>query len=874
MSLEIPGYKIVRTLGRGGMATVYLAIQEVFEREVALKVMSRVLAEDSNFAKRFFREAKIVSKLVHPNIVTVHDVGMHDGHCYLSMEYIDGKDLKHVSSTLNLKQKIQVVVDIAKALSYSGSKGYVHRDIKPENIMFHTSDGRAVLMDFGIARAAESDTMVTQVGTAIGTPHYMSPEQAKGKPVDHRSDIYSLGVVFFYMINGRVPYDADSAVGIGIKHITEPVPLLPKAFESLQPVLDQMMAKEVSQRYQDAKALMADLAVIDPTVLEGTSGILQYEVSSSPTLGNMPTVESQEEVVESFEGSHYDHPTDLNRFDDFNVDSETLVKDRTPIVSWFFAVAFMLSVLAAFVYFKFPDLVHSWIAFAQVKTEQVLAPQKQEPPVDPVEKTSKNVSPRVSQTELVQNQASPTPSSHTPQIKPQPASPTTHDSTDSQNAAGSLDPNKQDQLSSPIADVDVSAQLVEINKKLASLHAAYENDSIYLGELVTTYRKGLQLAPDNQQLQTAFSELKQAEYEQLHVYANKVGTSNQLDNRVMQLKTLFPEVDQSTYVPVMAAAKNRKKVLTYLLEAKGYLKQNNLTKPKGRNALDRYQKALALDGKNREAKAGIESIANTLAKVAQQRFDAGQLADSLALVNRALSLDPNNKSALALKQKIQAQNNRKKTIASLLANAERKIRNEQLFLPENKAAFHDYQRVLDLEPGNPQAKAGLETLVDALSKKVWRLVSDEQFIQAKEVVGASLNEYGENARVKSLSMAVDELIGENVIDVKPRIESLKIDSSPIENLDRAYPNVFFADRSIFLGFYYKNFQSNTTVIQAVLTDGSKSTQIAQVPVVVEGKQGQATFRIDRPVDGFPVGSYSVEMRVGRDTLNTTLFKVK
>ncbi len=268
MSIEIPGYTIIRPIGRGGMATVYLAEQEIFEREVALKVMSRSFAEDPSFGQRFFREAKIVSRLVHPNIVTVHDVGEHDGHYYLSMEYIDGGDLKLARKRLTFRQKINAVKDIAKALQYAATKGYVHRDIKPENIMFHISDGRAVLTDFGIARAAEAEMSVTQTGVAIGTPHYMSPEQAKGLAVDGRADIYSLGVVLYLMLTGDVPYDAESAVAIGIKHITDPIPLLPMALNELQPIIDKMMAKSPDQRYQNAASLINALDDLDMPVLE------------------------------------------------------------------------------------------------------------------------------------------------------------------------------------------------------------------------------------------------------------------------------------------------------------------------------------------------------------------------------------------------------------------------------------------------------------------------------------------------------------------------------------------------------------------------------------------------------------------------------
>ncbi len=244
------------------MATVYLAIQDIFEREVALKVMAKGLADDPAFGQRFFREARIVSKLVHPNIVTVYDVGLHEGSYYLSMEYIDGEDLKHARHRLTPQQRIQVVQDIARALEFAGAKGYVHRDIKPENVMLYAQNNRAVLMDFGIARAGASDVSVTQTGIAIGTPHYMSPEQAKGQVVDTRSDLYSLGVMFYLLLTGRVPFEGDSAVSIGIKHIVDPVPLLPEALSAAQPIIDALMAKDPAHRYQSASLLVEALETL------------------------------------------------------------------------------------------------------------------------------------------------------------------------------------------------------------------------------------------------------------------------------------------------------------------------------------------------------------------------------------------------------------------------------------------------------------------------------------------------------------------------------------------------------------------------------------------------------------------------------------
>lgn len=253
--MDIRAYKIVRELGKGGMATVYLAIQESFEREVALKVMSPALSADPSFGERFIREAKIVSRLVHPNIVTVYDVGVSNGHHFLSMEYVPGRDLRALRAKLNLRDVIGVIKDVALALDFANRKGCVHRDVKPENIMLHDEGGRAVLMDFGIAKLSDVSSGMTQVGSTIGTPHYMSPEQARGKPVDGRSDIYSLGVVFFWLLLGHVPFSADSAVAVGIKHLSAPIPVLPQALMVFQDLIDKAMAKKPEQRFQSGREL-------------------------------------------------------------------------------------------------------------------------------------------------------------------------------------------------------------------------------------------------------------------------------------------------------------------------------------------------------------------------------------------------------------------------------------------------------------------------------------------------------------------------------------------------------------------------------------------------------------------------------------------
>jgi hypothetical protein len=267
--IEIPGYKILRQLGRGGMATVYLGMQESVQREVALKVMSPSLLADPDFGERFLREARIAAKLHHRNVVGVHDVGRTGEYHYIAMEYLGGGAVLAKDGTPQpVGFALRVTREIATALNYAHSKGFVHRDVKPDNILLR-EDGSAALTDFGIARASDSATHMTRTGTVIGTPHYMSPEQARGRPLDGRADLYSLGIVLHELLTGRVPFHADDSLAVGIMHITQPIPILSERLHALQPLLNRLLAKQPDDRYQDGAAVADAIEQIELGIARG-----------------------------------------------------------------------------------------------------------------------------------------------------------------------------------------------------------------------------------------------------------------------------------------------------------------------------------------------------------------------------------------------------------------------------------------------------------------------------------------------------------------------------------------------------------------------------------------------------------------------------
>jgi eukaryotic-like serine/threonine-protein kinase len=258
-------YKVARALGGGGMAKVYLAHDEVLERNVALKVLREQFADDEEFVERFKREAQSAAALSHPNIVQVYDRGVDkDGASYIAMEYVPEGTLKERISErgpLDPGVAASFALQIAEALGAAHKRGVVHRDIKPQNILL-AATGDVKVADFGIARAASAAT-ISQTSVVLGTASYMSPEQAMGEPATPKSDLYSLGVVLYEMLTGELPYTAESPVAVSMKHINEPLrspkELNPEIPEELNAMVVKLLAKDPEDRYADAAELAKDL---------------------------------------------------------------------------------------------------------------------------------------------------------------------------------------------------------------------------------------------------------------------------------------------------------------------------------------------------------------------------------------------------------------------------------------------------------------------------------------------------------------------------------------------------------------------------------------------------------------------------------------
>lgn len=305
---ELGDYALIRRLGRGGMADVYLAEQRSLRRNVALKILKPELATDQSYVKRFQREAQAVAALVQANIVQIYEVGCEAGYYYIAQEYVRGRNLKQYLDRYGAVEPvmaINVLRQSALALQKANELDVVHRDIKPENIMLSTK-GEVKITDFGLARVNrlenQGEKALTQIGVTMGTPLYMSPEQVGGKKLDHRSDIYSLGVTAYHMLAGEPPFDGDTALAIAVQHVNNPAPRLDKIRPDipveLATVVNKMMEKKPSDRPLNADALLKSLREIPFNAEEDWEFIVEkLTVGPSSDDENISTSLSQSQLA-------------------------------------------------------------------------------------------------------------------------------------------------------------------------------------------------------------------------------------------------------------------------------------------------------------------------------------------------------------------------------------------------------------------------------------------------------------------------------------------------------------------------------------------------------------------------------------------------
>ena len=293
IDIQIAGYEMKREIGSGGMARVFLATQISLGREVAIKVLRKDLAVSGgeDFQRRFLHEGQMLAKLVHPNIVAIYDINQTEEVSYMAMEYLKGGTLsEQIKEGLSVAEVIRITTQVAHALALAHENHIVHRDLKPSNIMFR-DEITPVLTDFGIARKTDTEHRLTKTGMVVGTPYYMSPEQITGKEIDGRSDVYSLGIMFYELLAGELPFRAEEPLALAMQHVQEPPPPLPDNVSELQPIMDALLAKNADDRFDsmlDFCQSIKELVMEEPALqskLSGETKLFNSDQFSDPRFG-------------------------------------------------------------------------------------------------------------------------------------------------------------------------------------------------------------------------------------------------------------------------------------------------------------------------------------------------------------------------------------------------------------------------------------------------------------------------------------------------------------------------------------------------------------------------------------------------------------
>ncbi|MFP6815653.1 MAG: protein kinase [Pseudomonadales bacterium] len=706
--MELPGFQVQKELGRGGMARVYLAVQKKFGRLVALKVVSADFANDVHFRKRFVQESRINARLTHPNIVQVYDVGSHEAQLYLVLEYIRGGDLnQRLERGMDLGELIQVVEDIGKALDHAHEKGFVHRDIKPENILFR-EDGSAVLTDFGIARLVDSNPSITRAGTVAGTPQYMSPEQASGREIDGRSDIYSLGVVFYRMLTGEVPYKADSAVSIGIKHLQEPIPRLPTYLAAFQPIIDRCLAKKLAHRYQTAAELAAALDAVQ-------------------SQANLPNATIKATAVSTQEIRAVGTNLMTTPRDPMRTDRESQRQRRGRIARQLTSLSLLLVVLGAGAYVSVEQ--PQWVTRILAVTGLV-----EDPDVQDAWSTAQSLhqDPNQSLATIV--------AGYRRVLRLDPDHP----------EAGQAIAGLANQWKTSVADALAQDDLTQAETKLNESLTAFPEDPS-LAELteqltdrqrgnnllsstqallrshglsdipsataaIQAYQEVLRLAPGNA---LAIEELNKLSQHYATLAATAADTGD-VDNAISFLdrasaaNPTLAELDVARQ-KIQQATTAQAAIDELLQQASTYRAGGALINPPGENAAELYHRVLATDPDSVIASQGLNEVVSQVLNTANQLLVAGELEDLQRLVDRssAVALDP--LAVNEMKAALDGEITRRATVAERLADAGTLFARGFITEPQDANVVLLLRDVQRLDPGNETARSMLARSAERLA---------------------------------------------------------------------------------------------------------------------------------------------------------------
>ncbi len=757
----VPGYRTLHAIGRGGMASVYLAVQQSVEREVALKIMSPHLLVDPTFGERFLREARIAARLHHRHVVSIYDVGVYEGLHYCAMEYLPGGPvMRRNGPPLALKPAIRCVREIASALHYAQEKGFIHRDVKPDNILLR-EDGSCVLGDFGIARATEAGTIMTKTGAVVGTPHYMSPEQLRGRAIDGRADLYSLGVVFFQLLTGKVPYEASDSLAVGIMHMTAPLPQLPAEYRFLQAVLEKMLAKEPVDRFQTGNELDVALSEAENRRAQGLPPTERMQARREPESG------SATRKLAPIRSEGYDTQggvrtePQIGSFDDLDREPIRPVPRREaparppPVVAprpssrgWLWAVVLLLA-LGAGAYWKRAELARLVVPDETPRATEVelgdraLAAGKLqgEPGGDALSYYSsalmlepENARARQGLSETLRRllaelgAAQPRdPERIQSVLKRIQGIPGFTDQIGQFQALLETDPPAGNDLpNAVVADLKAAqaaegaGQLDSPTGALALYAAAFAADPTNAQARGGAERVAAALGGRARSyLEAGDVDAAEALRRELAAVPAAASVAADLQARIVARRTTLVPVPEPPPKPVVT-------VDSLLNEAARLRQQGRLVEPRGASAADRYQAALALESGNADARAGLDQVIASALTQATGALDRGDLKRAKSLLQRLQALAPRAAALPGLRERLaDAEQALLGPSPQAVADIERLVREGELAIsagqlmePPGDSAYDKFRGALAIDPRSVIAKAGMEALATAFRQRI------------------------------------------------------------------------------------------------------------------------------------------------------------
>ena len=628
------------------MSTVYLAAQESVNRYVALKVMLPELLSDPDNSKRFLREARIAARFRHPNIISIYDVSLGDGQPFIAMEYVPGGKLDTTRiKSMNLTEKLNVVVQCADAISFLHSQNFIHRDIKPSNILFR-EDNSIVLTDFGVAHDGSAQSKITQTGFVVGTPHYMSPEQARGIELDLRADIYSLGVLLYRMLAGRVPFSADHPITVCTMHVNAPIPDLPRELARFDPVVKRAMAKRPDDRFNSANDFIDGLIAVTGSdtsrfLKRSMSGIALQEIDA----GDMTTPSQLQKSYSNLTKARIEptlgepktvlQPAPFKPVKNNRTDKKSKTKpDRQFPTTLVISLIGLGAVLVALIYFG----TQFWDR-SPGETESVTIQFENAEKLIETGTRSSLIQARIQYAKILakdpQNERA---------LKGQ---------EDVKRRFAELDAAAQQTvIEESTADRALQREQEQLQEKIQNLLAMgyeYANAPLEPNQNISPsqpYREVLDLDPDNQRAILGLSGLSERMMTMAAVSLDegKLETTRWLLDEIgligianldalTRLETRYSDIS-------LSSVREQDQIQAALQRGYAYLKIDQLSRPADANAISEFNLALSLDSNNPEAQSGLQQVAQRYLVLAESARAKGNRVTAEEYWNQAEAIAP------------------------------------------------------------------------------------------------------------------------------------------------------------------------------------------------------------------------------------------